>query len=291
MKTIDDMVYGHKQAKKVIQAVLNRSQDRYYRKCIKGESDYLQTLKCLLIGPSGTGKTHLVQSYKELYKFPLIYLDATQLMPSGNDHGVNIKQLKKLIDDTCQQLTKTPQYHSPEGVLNQLIIYVDEFDKLGNCFESSGAWNKHVQANFLTMIDNKDEFAGISWIFTGAFSELFKNKNNSNSIGFFTDNKSEHIENEITDKDIIKSGIIPEMLGRINLIAQLDIFTEEDYKKILTERLLPNYPALIDINIDIMVTKAIKSEQGIRSLTRQLEMLAIDAEYEANPIVVMKNSF
>lgn len=277
MRTIDDYVYGHAQAKKILHVLIKRAQERHYKRCVLGEIDAPETLKCLLIGPSGTGKTHLIQSLKKIHKFPLLSLDATHFTPSGNSDGLNAKQLTKLIHDTAHQLTKRPEFHSPEGVLNQLIIFVDEFDKLGTSFDSSGNWNKHVQANFLTLIDNKEEFAGVSWIFAGAFTSLFEEK--SSSIGFFP--SVSLASKEISDADIVKSGIIPEMLGRIPLIVQLDTFTEADYRRILVERLLLNYNLLLESDaINDIVATAYSSGQGIRSLTRQLEMLAIDEEYE-----------
>lgn len=283
MKTIglDDLVYGHKQAKKVLKVLLKRSQDRYYKKCVLNEDvdDLPSTLKVLLVGPSGTGKTHLIQSLRKIHNFPLISLDATQLMPTGNSEGINIKQLKKLIDDTTQQVAKQPQYHSPEGVLNQMVIFVDEFDKLGTNFDSSGNWNKHVQANFLTMIDNKEEFSGISWVFAGAFSGIYENKSSvKKAIGFFPEAENLNTK-EILDTDIIKAGIIPELLGRISLIVELDTFSEADYMKVLIERLLPNYSLRNAPLVDI-AAKAHKSGQGIRSMTRQLEMLSINVEFE-----------
>lgn len=277
--SIDEMVYGHKQAKKVLKVLLKRSQDRYYAKCVKGLSEYQDTLKVLLVGPSGTGKTHLIQSLSKLHNFPLICLDATQLMPTGNKDGVNTQQLIKLINDTANEYTKQPEYFNPEGVINQMVIFVDEFDKLGTSFDSSGNWNKHVQANFLTLIDNKEEFSGISWIFAGAFTDIYENKGKEKSIGFFPEEKKESTK-EITDEEILKAGIVPEMLGRISLIVQLDTFDKDDYCKILVERLLPNYSNLHDIDVDAIVEKALNSGQGIRSLTRQLEMLSIDADFD-----------
>lgn len=277
METLDSMVYGHKQAKKVLQVLLKRSQDRYFNKCVMGNETNTDTLKCLLIGPSGTGKTHLIHSLKKLYKFPLICLDATQLMPTGNKDGINIGQLTALVDDKCHEYAKQIEYHSPEGVLNQMVIFVDEFDKLGNCFDSTSNWNKHVQSSFLTLIDNKEEFAGISWIFAGAFSGLYEAK--PRGIGF--SNTEIEDTKEITDKDILRAGIIPEMLGRISLIVQLDTFTETDYKTILVERLLPLYPTLTSVNVEGITKKAYDSGQGIRSLIRQLEMLSIDADFKS----------
>lgn len=277
---IDNMVYGHAQAKRVLSVLLKRSRERYHRKCVLGLDTYPESLKCLLIGPSGTGKTHLIHSMKKLHNFPLLSIDATQLTPSGNTDGINSKQLVSMIKKTAHEYTKEPEFHSIEGVLNQLVIFVDEFDKLGTSFDSSGSWNQHVQANFLTLIDHKEEFAGISWVFAGAFSCLHAAKTAS-VPGFFPDTSNN--KSEITDKDILKAGIIPEMLGRISLIVQLDTFTRADYKTVLIERLLPNYPNLEpDYKvIDEIVDKAIASGLGIRSLTRQLEMLAIESEYES----------
>lgn len=281
MKTLDDFVYGHKQAKKVLSVLLRRSKERHYRKCVLGLNDYPEPLKCLLIGQSGTGKTHLIHSLRKLYGFPLVCIDATQLMPAGNSEGLNAKGLTKKLLDAANEYTKLPEYHSPEGVLNQMVVFVDEFDKLGTNFDSSGNWNKHVQSSFLTMIDNKEEFAGISWIFAGAFSSLYEEKGTmKKSIGFFPEANTKDTK-EITDEDILKAGIIPEMLGRISLIVQLDTFTEENYRQVLTEKLLPTYRNLPDdLDLDGIVKKAHNSGQGIRSLTRQLEMLSIDAEYD-----------
>ena len=273
MKTINELVYGHARAKRVLQAVINRSQERYYKKCITCEP-HPNKLNCLLIGQSGTGKTHLIHSLKKIHNFPLMCIDATEMMPTGNDQGVNRKQLRKKIMDEAFNLIKEGGYSTVEGVLNQMVIFVDEFDKLGTPFDSSGNWNKHVQANFLSMVEDQEELSGISWIFAGAFTGLFEEKQTpSNGIGFFAE--KQNVTTEITDRDIIKSGIITEMLGRISLIVELDRFTFEDYEKVLIDFLLPQYD-LTDIDVDDIVNRAMSSGQGIRSLTRQLELLAID---------------
>lgn len=281
MKTIDELVYGHKQAKKVLQVLINRSKERYYKKCVKGIEEYPERLNCLLIGQSGTGKTHLMRCLAAIYEFPLLCIDATELMPTGNDTGLNRKQLRKLIFDTAKDLTHKPQYHSIEGVLNQMIIFVDEFDKLGTCFESSGNWNKHVQSNFLTMIENTEELGGISWVFAGAFSGLYENRNiKKNSIGFFEQAEESKPSQEIKEQDILKAGIIPEMLGRIPLIVQLDDFTIGDYMNVVEKLLETKYNTLMNVNVLEVAETALSSGQGIRSITRQLEMALIDQEAE-----------
>ncbi len=274
--TIDDLVYGHKQAKKVLQVLLNRSQQRYYKKCVLGENGYPERLNCLLVGQSGTGKTHLIKSLAKIYNFPLLCIDATELMPTGNDTGLNRKQLRKLILDTAKEYIDKPEYHSVEGVLNQMVIFVDEFDKLGTSFDSSGNWNKHVQSSFLTMIEDTEELSGVSWVFAGAFSNLYEHRGRQ-SIGFF-DSKST-FEQKIEDKDILKAGIIPEMLGRIPLIVQLDEFTLSDYETVTEKLLKSKYSMLTNVNKTEIAETALSSRQGIRSITRQLEMALIDNEW------------
>lgn len=278
MKTIDDLVYGHTQAKKVLKVLIKRSQDRYYKKCLMAESEYPERLNCLLVGPSGTGKTLLMRSLAKIHGFPLLSIDATELMPTGNDTGINRKQLKKLIADKVKECLEKPGYHSSQGVLNQMVIFVDEFDKLGTCFDSSGNWNKHVQANFLTMIENDDELEGVSWVFAGAFSGYYEGKSVSEkTIGFFG-TKSTKEKQEISEQDILKHGIIPELLGRIPLIVELDLFELDDYVKITENLVNTKYSKLGSVDVKRIAEKAMSSGQGIRSITRQLEMALIDHE-------------
>jgi len=271
-------VYGHAKAKRVLEVLYNRSQERYYKKCVKGETSYPERLNCLIVGPSGTGKTHLMKTFAEQHNIPLLCLDATELMPTGNDTGVNKKQLRKLIIDFAHETTKKPQFFSPEGVLNQMFIFVDEFDKLATSFDSSGNWNKHVQSSFLTMIEDKYELSGISWVFAGAFSMCREDKVKPKSIGFFPENKMEAVTDQLTEKDIIKAGIIPEMLGRIPLIVQLDTFTLTNYEEIVDKLVQTKYVKLTNVNTKEVAETAMNSGQGVRSIIRQLEMALIDVE-------------
>ena len=283
-------VYGHAKAKKVLEVLYNRSQERYYKKCVKGETIYPERLNCLLVGPSGTGKTHLMKTFAESRNIPLLCLDATELMPTGNDTGINKKQLRKLIIEFAHEQTKKPQFHSPDGVLNQMFIFVDEFDKLATSFDSSGNWNKHVQASFLTMIEDKYELSGISWVFAGAFSMVREDRARAKSIGFFSADKMEAVTDLLTEQDIIKAGIIPEMLGRIPLIVQLDEFTLTNYIEIVDNMLRDKYSELRSrVNVKEVAETAMNSGQGVRSIIRQLEMALID--HESDTPWVMPNVF
>lgn len=271
-------VYGHEQAKKALKVMIKRSQDRYYNKEVMGRPDCSAPLKILLIGPSGTGKTHLVSSLRRQYDFPCLMLDATHFTPTGATGGISSLKLRDIIRQTANEYLKKTGYHSIEGVLSQMVIFVDEFDKLGNSFDSSGNWNSHVQSSFLTLIEDKEEFAGVSWVFAGAFSELFKKTEVKKQIGFFAVEQTEK-KKQITDADILRAGIIPEILGRISVIAQLDTFTVEDYINVTKEYLLPLHSDVTVSEAELvnMAQTALESGLGIRSLTRQLEMLSINS--------------
>lgn len=279
-------VYGHKQAKKVLNAMYSRTQERYYKKCVLGLSEYPDRLNCLLIGPSGTGKTHLIRTFAEEKDLLLITVDATELAPSGTSKGINSEDLKKRIIATANEAVKFGQYNSVEGALEQTFVFVDEFDKLGNSFESSGNWNTHVQSSFLTLVEDKGTLAGVSWVFAGAFSALRNQKQVvKHSIGFFAEAPQEVANSHLSERDIIRSGIIPEMLGRIPLIVQLDDFKLDDYVNIVTELLENKYSVLTNVNVNEIASIAMSSGQGVRSISRQLELALIDQE-EANPWVM-----
>lgn len=271
--TIDN-VYGHERAKKVLKSVINRSRERYYRKIVQCQDTYPDRLNCLLVGQSGTGKTHLVRQLADQYNINLVTIDATQLAPTSAASGKTSDDLRKAINQAVESRLKEPGNFSRDGVKAQTVVFVDEFDKLGNCFDSSGNWNTHVQSNFLTLVDDKGEFADVTWIFAGAFTKLYVPK--SRSIGFFAENVTN--ESELCDADIVRAGIIPEMVGRISLIVQLDTFTLRDYERITEQLLYDKYVTLKSVDVARIAQQAMSSGQGVRSVMRQLEMALIDQE-------------
>lgn len=269
-----DSVYGHERAKKVLKSVINRSRERYYRKIVQGYDIYPDRLNCLLVGQSGTGKTHLVRQLASEYNINLVTIDATQLAPTSAANGTTSDDLRRIIDQAVDMRLKQPENFSREGVLAQTVIFVDEFDKLGNCFDSSGNWNTHVQSNFLTLVDDKGKFADVTWIFAGAFTKLYVPI--SRSIGFFAESVTS--ETELCDADIVRAGIIPEMVGRISLIVQLDTFTLRDYERITEQLLYDKYVTIKSADVAGIAQRAMTSGQGVRSVMRQLEMALIDQE-------------
>jgi ATP-dependent Clp protease ATP-binding subunit ClpX len=260
-----------------------------------------------LIGKSGTGKTYLVQSIQKILKFPLLILDATQLNPTGASGGIKAEDVNRLIINAAKShMAQYPDmFYSLEGTIDQMVVFVDEIDKLGKNFNGSqGDWNKHVQSNFLTVFENIQIDKGshkVSFIFAGAFTGLDSEAvtlNKEINIGFGAKPKNKNDndkpklhEMEDIDEAIIKFGLMPELVGRITAIAVLDSMSEDDFYDVLVNTLIPqkistgdNYYHFNedDINEDDklrMAKKAYSGQQGVRSLKRSLDAHFMDLEF------------
>jgi ATP-dependent protease Clp ATPase subunit len=285
-------VIGHTSCKKSVINLLNRIQIRYHQKFISNESDHdlLSPGSLLLIGPSGTGKTLLVDSAKRLVQFPCFKIDATKLNPAGaGDGGIKVLDLITQIEKMADNLAKThPCYHSSEGALMQTVLVIDEFDKLAGP-HTDNSWYRKVQGGLLTLFDKVNELGGISIILLGAFTGMVdKFTKTKTNIGFTNNTSSE--TKVCYDTMLLDWGIIPELVGRIRDIACLDTFKKEDYKKILVDTLIPkkldelahfnrvDLPMTDDWMEDV-VDRAMKSGQGIRYMQRELDKYTLDMEF------------
>lgn len=301
---LDEYVEGHLDAKKALITLLARSRMRHHQKFIKemGYDFLLSPMKILLIGASGTGKTHLLESLQKIAHFPLIRIDATDLNPTGATGGIKSDTLHKMINSEAMRCcTEYPnQYFSVEGAIDRTVVFIDEFDKLGRNFESSGNWNKHVQSNFLTTFDNKLEYSGVSFVFAGSFESITKTKEKAKTLGFSPDLRED--KKELLDKKILESGLIPEIVGRLTAIIELDVFTKDQMYTILTSRVLPK--KVMDMAayhvFDVPVSdealrkiseEAVESGQGVRYLQRAVDKLFLDYEFDADAEECIFNVF
>ncbi len=296
-------VIGHENAKKVLVNLVNRSKDRYYQKwALLLEEELTPLSNCLLIGDSGTGKTFLVETLAEVMNFPLLKIDATELNPTGASGGIKKKDVVNKIVNMVKQLMVDEQdakdadpsyrseYFSFDGALDQVVVFVDEVDKLAQRLSSD--WNEHVQANFLTLFENKGELSGITFIFAGAFTGLDKHgKNTKGHIGFSTPEVDKAPGAGDLAQKVIKFGLIPELVGRMHNICLLDELKEQDYRTILLETILPRVQKslkFLDIpkftlsksQIKTLVDDAMKSGLGIRALETGVNKILVDIEFD-----------
>jgi ATP-dependent protease Clp ATPase subunit len=289
LSLLDADVVGHSEFKKALIALVTRSRLRHFQKYVKGvESQELLTpMKILVKGASGTGKTFTVECLKRHLEFPFIRLDATQINPAGASGKNKIEDIEQMIYTEANLCYKNnpAKYLSQAGAIDRTIVFIDEFDKLVNSF-------KHVQSNLLTMLDNKSEFSGVSWVLAGAFVDMDeKRASKVKTIGF-----GEYVSLEsdtlLLDDELVKAGLIPEVVGRLTYIVELDKFTIPDYVNILQNRILPKKyrdlaaygifnVTLTDEEVDVIAIKGSKTGQGVRYLQREVDKHFLELEFEA----------
>lgn len=291
---LNKIVYGSLDAKKKLINLINRSKTRYFQKHVyqEAEKDFVKPAKLLISGESGTGKTYLINTLQKIIHFPLVCIDANSLLPTGagKDSGMKVADVEKLIKKTAMNTLATHRYlyHSYEGVMSQMVVFVDEFDKLGDGWGDYG-WRCGTQSAFLTLVENSAEFADVSWVFAGAFSK-HRNVSPSRPIGF---SKNDEVSEtaKIDDEMVIKSGIITEFVGRLTDIVELDRPTFDFYEKIIRGLLIPEKQRemlslnrdMIDVSEDFIkrsINSALKKQQGVRGLKRDLYNLFSDAEFD-----------
>lgn len=294
---LDEYVEGHTLAKKALIALLQRIKVRCHQKYVKemNEENIVDPMKLLLIGGSGTGKTHLITTLEKMEHFPLVKVDAAQFNVTAGSGGMKIKHLQDLINK------KAIEYHyafpytykSPDHALDSVVVFVDEVDKLGGG-DKVLEWNQNVQSEFLTLFDNKDVYKGVSFIFAGAFSDITKYKELGNTIGF--NGFSQIKDTRLLDDMLVATGLLPELVGRFSNIIELDVFTVDDYINIMKKRIIPKKlldlsalgieaESISDDDIRIIAEKAVKSSQGVRFIKRLIDNAYIELEYDSNIIL------
>lgn len=308
---LDEYIVGHNDAKELLSV---SAYNHYKRIGNTDESIEFEKTNILLLGPTGTGKTLFAKTLAKKLNVPFAIADATTLTEAGYV-GEDVESVLERLLTVAEFDVETAQ---------QGIIYIDEIDKKSRHSESNTATRdvsgEGVQQALLRLIEGtttkvkistgkkySDDYvdfdtSNILFILGGAFvgieKSIEKRLRKSSTIGFgatvISESNREHILRHVAAEDLIDYGLIPEIMGRLPIIAPLDKLSEDQLVHVMTSvknSILKQNQKLLELDqiklvfgdsfIHSAAKLAIKRKLGARALKGVVEETLISIMYRA----------